>query len=127
MPQLTRWVLAHKRVVVIFWVALTLVGMASAGSATKALKQKFSVPGKEGWVANQAIAGTFGGTGGNTAPLLPVVTLPAGTSVTSAAVRGAAARAGSPREARAPRRERSPATRAPPARRSCPATGTPRS
>ena len=87
MPQLTRWVLAHKRVVVIFWVALTLVGMASAGSATKALKQKFSVPGKEGWVANQAIAGTFGGTGGNTAPLLPVVTLPAGTSVTSAAVR----------------------------------------
>ena len=35
---------------------LTLVGMASAGSATKALKQKFSVPGKEGWVTNQQIA-----------------------------------------------------------------------
>jgi putative drug exporter of the RND superfamily len=46
MGLLTRWVLAHKRIVVIFWVALTLVGMASAGSATKALKQKFSVPGK---------------------------------------------------------------------------------
>ena len=45
------------------------------------------MPGKEGWVANQAIAGKFGGTGGNTAPLLPVVTLPAGASVSSPSVR----------------------------------------
>ncbi len=86
MASLTRWVLAHKRAVVIFWVVLTLVGMASAGSATKALKQKFSVPGKEGWVTNQQIARRFGGTGGNSAPLLPVVTLPAGTSVGSPVV-----------------------------------------
>ncbi len=48
MTSLTRWVLAHKRIVVVFWVLLTLIGMASAGSATKSLKQKFSVPGKEG-------------------------------------------------------------------------------
>jgi putative drug exporter of the RND superfamily len=85
MATLTRWVLAHKRVVTVFWVVLTLVGMASAGSATKALKQKFSVPGKEGWVVNQQIAHDFHGTGGNSAPLLPVVTLPAGQSVDSAA------------------------------------------
>ena len=52
-------VLAHKRLVVIFWVVITLVGMASASSATKALKQKFSVPGKEGWVVNQQIAHTM--------------------------------------------------------------------
>jgi putative drug exporter of the RND superfamily len=87
MASLTRWVLAHKRWVVIFWVALTLVGMASAGSATKALKQKFSVPGKEGWVTNQQIAHDFHGTGGNSAPLLPVVTLPAGASLSSPTVR----------------------------------------
>src|SRR5271165_6130497 len=87
MTSLTRWVLAHKRIVVVFWVVLTLVGMASAGSATKALKQKFSVPGKEGWVTNQQIARDFRGTGGNGAPLLAVVTLPAGTSVDSASVR----------------------------------------
>ena len=86
MAPLTRWVLAHKRIVVIFWVLLTLVGMASAGSATKALKQKFSVPGKEGWVTNQQIAHDFHGTGGNSAPLLPIVTLPAGASVSSPAV-----------------------------------------
>jgi hypothetical protein len=47
MAALTRWVLAHKRIVVIFWVVVTLIGVASAGSATKALKQKFSVPGKD--------------------------------------------------------------------------------
>jgi RND superfamily putative drug exporter len=87
MAPLTRWVLAHKRIVVLFWVLLTLVGVASAGSATKALKQKFSVPGKEGWVTNQQIARDFHGTGGNSAPLLPVVTLPAGQSLSSPTVR----------------------------------------
>jgi len=87
MAQLTRWVLAHKRVVVVFWVALTLVGMASAGSASKALKQKLSVPGREGWVSNQQIARDFRGTGGNGAPLLPVVTLPPGQSPSSHRVR----------------------------------------
>src|SRR6202049_3964096 len=86
MALLTRWVLAHKRIVVAFWVILTLVGAASAGSATKALKQKFSVPGKEGWVTNQQIARDFHGTGGNSAPLLPVVTLPAGQPASSPAV-----------------------------------------
>jgi len=86
MAPLTRWVLAHKRIVVVFWVVLTLIGIVSAGSATKALKQKFSVPGKEGWVTNQQIAHDFHGTGGNSAPLLPVVTLPAGRSVDSPAV-----------------------------------------
>jgi RND superfamily putative drug exporter len=86
MAQVTRWVLAHKRIVVAFWVVLTIVGMASANSATKALKQKFTVPGKEGWVANQQIMKDFRGTGGNGAPLLAVVTLPAGSSVTSSSV-----------------------------------------
>src|SRR5271165_5578911 len=85
MARLTRWVLAHKRIVVIFWLVLTLVGMASAGTATKALKQKFSVPGKEGWITNQQIQHRFRGTGGNAAPLLAVVTLPAGASVDSPA------------------------------------------
>ncbi len=88
MAPLTRWVLAHKRTVVIFWVLLTLVGMASAGSASKALKQKFSVPGKEGWVTNEQIARDFRGTGGNSTPLLAVVTLPAGRSAGSPAVHG---------------------------------------
>src|ERR1700733_13238598 len=87
MAPLTRWVLAHKRIVVIFWVIVTLVGIASAGSATKALKQKFSVPGKEGWVTNQQIARDFRGTGGNSAPQLAVVTLPAAQNIGSPSVK----------------------------------------
>src|SRR5439155_12476809 len=73
-------------IVVIFWVLLTLIGVALAGSATKALKQKFSVPGREGWITNQQIARDFHGTGGNSAPLMPIVTLPAGKSVDSPGV-----------------------------------------
>ncbi len=85
--RLTHLVLAHKRIVVAFWVIVTLVGIGSAGSASKALKQKFSVPGKEGWVTNQQIARDFRGTGGNSAPQLAVVTLPAGHSAATPAVK----------------------------------------
>jgi RND superfamily putative drug exporter len=85
--RITRWVLAHKRIVTLFWVALTIVGMASASSATKAMDQKFSVPGKEGWETNVTISQLFGGTGGDNAPIVPVVTVPAGKTVSSPAVR----------------------------------------
>jgi putative drug exporter of the RND superfamily len=81
--SITRWVLAHKRTVVVFWLLLTVVGIASVSSATKALDQKFSVPGKEGWETNVAIAQRFHGTGGDTAPIVPVVTLPPGKTVNS--------------------------------------------
>jgi putative drug exporter of the RND superfamily len=84
MIAVTRWVLAHKRLVVVFWVIATLVGGAASGPASKALKQKFSVPGKEGWQTNQQIAKLYHGTGDNSAPLMPVVQLPAGTTASSA-------------------------------------------
>src|SRR3954447_22494779 len=87
MAILTRWVLAHRRLVVGFWVVVTLVGIVSAGPASSALKQKFSVPGKEGWQTNQQIERLFHGTGGNSAPLVPVVQLPAGATATSPAVK----------------------------------------
>ena len=57
--RLTRTVLAHKGIVAGLWIVLTLVGGASAGSATKALKQKFSVPGKEGFVTNERSPASF--------------------------------------------------------------------
>ncbi|MEA2494858.1 MAG: hypothetical protein QOJ29_2769, partial [Thermoleophilaceae bacterium] len=71
---ITAWVLRHTRLVIGFWVVLTLVGGMASGAATKAMNQKFSVPGKEGWEANRQIEKTFHGTGGNSAPLVPVVT-----------------------------------------------------
>src|SRR6266567_3203286 len=85
--SLTRWVLAHKRTVVISWILLTIAGIMAAGPASRALNQKFSVPKKEGWETNQAIAAKYNGTGGDTSPLLPVVTLPAGKSVDSPQVK----------------------------------------
>ncbi|MGH2923224.1 MAG: MMPL family transporter, partial [Solirubrobacterales bacterium] len=87
MSSLTRWVLAHKRTVVIGWIALTIAGIMAAGPASEALDQEFSVPEKEGWETNVAIAEQYNGTGGDTAPLVPVVTLPEGESVDSPAVR----------------------------------------
>ena len=92
MSALTRWVLAHKRTVVVFWLVLTVAGGAAAGPASRALNPEFSVPGREGWTTNVAIAQRYRGTGGNGQPLLPVVTLPAGTTVDSPGVRADLAR-----------------------------------
>jgi RND superfamily putative drug exporter len=88
--SLTRWVLAHKRIVVAAWIVLTVAGIAASGPASKAMNQKFTVPGKEGWETNVSIAQRYGGDpAGN--PLLPVVTLPAGKTVNSPGVHKALA------------------------------------
>ncbi len=88
LTRLTRWVLAHRRLVVAFWIVLTVIGIVTVNSATKAMNQKFSVPGHEGWDTNVEIARLYHGTGGNATPIVPVVTLPAGRSVSDAGVRG---------------------------------------
>src|SRR4051794_33205516 len=88
MSALTRYVLAHKKTVVIAWVVLTVAGVMAAGPASDALESEFSVPAKEGWQTNVAITERYGGTGGDAAPLVPVVTLPRGETVDSPGVRG---------------------------------------
>jgi RND superfamily putative drug exporter len=87
MASFTRWVLAHRKLVVAFWILLTLVGIGTSGAATKAMNQKFSVPGREGWETNVTIAKLYKGTGGNAAPLVPVVTLAGGKTVADPGVR----------------------------------------
>jgi RND superfamily putative drug exporter len=87
LSSLTRWVLAHKRTVVIGWIVLTIAGVMASGPATDALDPEFSVPNKEGWETNQTIAQQYRGTGGDTMPLVPVVKLPDGTSAGSPAVK----------------------------------------
>jgi RND superfamily putative drug exporter len=86
MVSLTRWVLAHKRIVVSFWLILTLVGIATVGSSTSAFSTKFTVPGGEGFVTNEKIARLYD-NGGDTAPVVAVVTLPTGISAASPEVR----------------------------------------
>jgi len=86
MSSLTRWVLAHKRIVVLAWVALTIAGLAAAGPASKALQTEFSVPDKESWKTNVEIAQRYHADRNGTSPLLPVVTLPEGKTVSSPGV-----------------------------------------
>lgn len=86
MTTLTRWVLSHKKLVVGLWVVLTVAGMAATGPADRAFQQQFDIPGKEAFVANSRIVATYG-SGGDIAPLVPVVDLPAGTTVDSPGVR----------------------------------------
>ena len=88
MSSLTRWVLAHKRTVVVAWIALTVAGIAAAGPATERLVNDASVPKKEGWETSVDIAMRYdGGPQGSSNPLLPVVTLPAGVSVDASGVK----------------------------------------
>jgi len=85
-PNLTQFVLRHRRLVVAFWLIVALAGFVSAGRATSAFSDEYSVPGKEGYETNAAIARTFG-NGGDGAPLVPVVALPAGVDADSPQVK----------------------------------------
>ena len=82
MKNITLWSLRHKRIVLTFWIVLTLVGVGSAGAASKALSDQYSNPGHESYTANQRIAREFG-NGGTGAPLVAVVTLPRDVSINS--------------------------------------------
>jgi putative drug exporter of the RND superfamily len=86
-PSLTRWVLAHKRIVVAGWVALTIAGVAASGPAAERLTNDSSVPDTEGWETTLAIDRLYDRDQGSGSPLLPVVTLPAGTTVDSPGVK----------------------------------------
>ncbi len=82
MNVLTRFVLAHKRLVVGFWVIVTVAAFAAIAPAGSALSQEFNVPGREGFETNQQLAELYG-NGGDVAPIVPVVTLPKGKTVDS--------------------------------------------
>ena len=85
MAALTRFVLDHKRLVLGFWLAVTIAALAAIGPAGSALSQQFSVPGREGFETNAELAAIYG-NGGNGAPLVPVVQLPQGKTVDSPGV-----------------------------------------
>ena len=88
MSSLTRWVLSHKRIVVFGWAVLTIAGIAASGPASDRLTNDSPVPHKEGMETTAAIAERHDGSpdeGGS--PLLPVVTLPTGTTVDSPGVK----------------------------------------
>ena len=93
MTTITRWILRHRLIVAAFWIVVAVVGLASSGSAAKALSMQGSIPpGYEGVDTNNAILHTYG-TGGGAAPLVPVIMLPRGVTVATPGVKGQVAAA----------------------------------
>jgi len=86
MSTLTRWILGHQRLVALCWLFVALISLASTAAANKALTPGTAFPGQPGYQANAAILRTYG-NGGDNPPVLPVITLPVGTTVDSPGVR----------------------------------------
>src|SRR3954447_7587575 len=83
---LTRWVLTHKRLVAVGWLALTLVGVYGAAKVTDGLNENFKMPDSANTITNERIVNRFD-SGGATPPLVAVVTLQPGTTASAPAVR----------------------------------------
>ncbi|CAA9242646.1 MAG: hypothetical protein AVDCRST_MAG41-1527 [uncultured Corynebacteriales bacterium] len=79
MEKLARFVLRHRLLVGLAWLVLLIAGGAAAGPATDRLSFDFSLPGQPGYEAETQLIETFGSTSADT--LIPVVTVPAGSTV----------------------------------------------
>jgi RND superfamily putative drug exporter len=88
MPRLSSFLLRHKLTVVSAWLLVLVAGVAAAGAVPGRLSQDFSFPGADGYEANVAILRAYG-TGGPANPLVPVLTLPVGTTVDRPGTRAA--------------------------------------
>lgn len=86
LASLTKWVFAHKRLVAVGWMALTLAGFYGSVQVTDALTENFTMPDSASTVTNERIVSRFD-SGGATPPLVAVVTLPPGTTASAPAVR----------------------------------------
>ncbi|HYH13131.1 MAG TPA: MMPL family transporter, partial [Thermomicrobiales bacterium] len=85
LSAISRFVLRHKLLVVLFWVAMTIAGIVSTGPVSNALSQRFDLPGEESTQVNAEIAQTYG-SGGFGNPYAVVVQLPEGTTADDPAV-----------------------------------------
>jgi len=83
---LTRFVLRHKLLIALAWLAITVAGLVAAGPATNALSQRFDLPGRESTEVNGEILARFG-SGGFAPPYVVSINLPEGTTVDSPGVR----------------------------------------
>ena len=80
MNALARFVLHHRRWVMVAWFVIFVIGAMSAGKATERLTVDFSLPGQPGYETSQKILDEYGSDAGYQ-PYIPVVTVPEGTTV----------------------------------------------
>ena len=91
MTTITRYCLAHKRLVLLAWILLAVVGAALATSTINRLSHNLATPGTAGYNANAHIQQAFG-IDGNEQPTIGVLTLPADENMHTAAGQAVAAR-----------------------------------
>jgi putative drug exporter of the RND superfamily len=91
MQSLTRFVLRHKLVVTLFWLAVVAAGVMTISGTTHRMTNSFAMPGQAFRVDSQ-VAREYG-NGGSQAPYVPVLTVQAGERVSSPAVAAATGRA----------------------------------
>jgi putative drug exporter of the RND superfamily len=82
MTPLTAFVLRHRRWIVGLWLLALVAGGAAAGKVSQRLSTDFSMPGQPGYVAAQQIMRVYG-NGGQRAPSILTVTVPAGETARS--------------------------------------------
>jgi hypothetical protein len=83
MTALTRFVLRHKALVVLFWVAVTAAAIMTVSATTHRLTNSFAMPGPAFRTDSQIVAQY--GNGGSQAPYVPVLTAPGGQRADSPA------------------------------------------
>ena len=86
MAGLSRFVLRHKRVVVLFWMAVLAVGVVASARLSGRLSAQFALPGAASYQADQQILRDYG-NGGPGNPEVVVVRLPPGRAAASPAGR----------------------------------------
>ena len=92
MRGLSLFVLRHKWWIVAFWLIVLIGGVPNLQRATNALSQEFSVPGREGFETNLALYKLYR-VDPSVSSIVPVFTLPAGTTVDSPGVKAQIGRA----------------------------------
>ncbi len=81
MNGLTALVLRHRRLVMLAWLIVALVGAATLGSTTKRLSTQFKMPGEPSFVADSKILHLYHTMG---SPTVVTVTAPAGQAASPA-------------------------------------------
>ena len=80
MVRLTEFVLHHRRLVMLFWLVMFLVGIFAAGKTSERLTIDFSLPGQPGYETEKQILDIYD-NGGSNPPTIAVATVPEGRSV----------------------------------------------
>src|SRR3954463_10317156 len=83
-PVMRRWaefLLRHRRLVMLFWLLVIIVGAGVSSTVNNRLTVDFSLPGQPGTEAAHKIKALFG-NGGDTNPYVVTVTMPAGKTIT---------------------------------------------